>query len=142
MRLRFPGCLEAFSSGSALTREANLRARSRRSTVLTKFVESGREIQPADIKEAARDGDPVAEEILETAGRYLGVSIANIINTLDPDLVVLSGGLQHLGGLYLNPCYQAIARHAFTSPQILVTQLGDNTGIFGAAAVAFDRLAA
>jgi glucokinase len=133
------GCLEAFSSGSAMERYARLLARSRRSTRLATILESSESFGAGDISRAAEEGDEAAAEIIERAGRYLGIGIANMINIFDPDAVTISGGLLKAGAPYLQAARSEVRRLAFRQPPLLETTLGDDTGVLGAAAVAAAR---
>jgi glucokinase len=135
------GCLEAFASGSAIERQARMLAGSRRSERLADLLATAEDFGADDVARAAEEGDRAAAELLERAGRYLGAGIAGVINALDPEAVTLSGGLLKLGARYLQPARDEVRRLAFSTPSILETTLGDDTGVLGAAAVAWERFA-
>ena len=118
-----PGSLESLASGTALN-------------------ELGREhgLRAGTIVDAARDGHEGALAALDLLGRRLGVGIANAINTFDPDLVVVGGGVCIAGELLLGPAREEAARHVLTGvgtkTQIRQARYGARAGVRGAALLA------
>jgi glucokinase len=87
--------------------------------------------------EAAQSGEPVAVEVLETAGEWLGMAVASMANTFFPDHIAIAGGLSAAGGLVLEPaervfretaCEFARSRATFSS-----AALGSTATLIGAA---------
>lgn len=115
------GCVETLISGSGL---------SRRHLELT-----GRARSAEAIFAAAAAGDPVATDIVARFHEDFGRALANVVNTLDPDVIVLGGGLSNLDTLY-DRGVAAIRRHVFgdvfTTP-VVRHALGDSAGVIGAA---------
>jgi fructokinase len=115
------GCVEAFLSGPAVER----RYRDR----------TGRAVPLADVVARARDGEAAAAESMATFLDRFGLALANVINILDPDAVVLGGGLSNIDELY-DAGRAAVARWIFndelTTP-IRRNELGDSAGVIGAA---------
>ena len=116
-----PGCVETKISGGGVEKN-----------YIKKF---GRSLSMNQISQGYRDGDPncrsVFEEFLEDFGRCLG----GLISALDPDAVVLGGGLSNIAELYTLGIEQ-VRRYAFCEhieTPILKNQLGDSAGVFGAA---------
>jgi len=97
-------------------------------------------IPAGTVVDAARDGHPGAAAALELLGRRLGVAIANAINTFDPDLVVIGGGVCFAGELLLGPAREEAARHVLTGvgtrTQICRARYGSQAGVRGAALLA------
>ena len=133
------GCLEAYASGLGLTREAKALVRKRPDSLLTQMAAttplSGRLLH-----DAADAGDEGAIELIATAGRYLGIGLANLINIFDPEIIVLGGSLTKMGDLYLGPMRESVASEsyppqAFQSVRIVVGELGDRAPALGAAAI-------
>jgi glucokinase len=93
---------------------------------------------------AARAGDASAQETMRLLGEALGVGIANAINTLDPDLVVVGGGVSTAGDLLLGPAREAAARFVLrgvgTKAQIRLARYGPEAGVRGAALLAGQEL--
>jgi glucokinase len=90
-----------------------------------------------DIYRAALDGDNLARELLKNAGRYLGIGIANLINLMSPQAVILSGGLTGAWDIYVQEAMKEASRRAFKElsdrVKIIPSQLKDDAGIIGAA---------
>jgi fructokinase len=109
------GCIETWLAGPALQRQ-------------------GRR-DPQSLARLAQDGDAVAEAVLAAYERRLAKALAHLINILDPDIVVLGGGLSNLDRLYTN-VQPLIARHAFSdavATPIVKNHWGDSSGVRGAA---------
>jgi glucokinase len=92
----------------------------------------------------AREGDPTAVELLAEIGRKLGSAIGSLINTFDPELIVIGGGFAAAGELLLAPAREVIAREALKpmrdSVRIVDAELGTSAGMVGAALAAFEPL--
>ncbi len=124
------GCLETVASGRALhTVARRLRLGGAR----------GGPVGARAIYEAAVTGDARARKVLQQTGEFLGMAIANVANLLDPDLVVLSGGLVDAGPMLIDPLRSAVAAHRIgphdTPVPVKVSQLGPFSGAMGAAMV-------
>jgi len=124
-----PGTLESLASGSALNELAREHA-----------------IAPGRVIDAARDGNPAALAAIELLGRRLGVGIANAINTFDPDLVVVGGGVSAAGELLLHPAREEAGRYRLTGvgtrTEIRRARYGPLAGVRGAALLAGQELEA
>jgi glucokinase len=94
-----------------------------------------------EVFRAASNGDNYAIEILTTAGEALGVSAAFLVNVLDPEMIVVGGGLGTAGGLYWDAFLRSCREHIFADNSrdlpIVTAKLGTDAGIVGAAAVVF-----
>jgi glucokinase len=138
------GCLEAMASGTALAREAKKVARGRPDTALGRALAAGREINGPLVTELAHDGDPAAVDALAIIGRWLGVGIANIVNMLNPDIVVVGGGVIAAGELLLAPAREVVAERALSPSKehvrIVPARFGAESGMLGAAALALDGI--
>jgi len=134
------GCLEAYASGPNIAARAveGLEAGTF-STLLS--VRGGEldQITAADVCEAAEQGDRYATEVLVETAKYLGAGIANIINILNPQAVIIFGGVARAGDLLFEPLRQEVRvrsfRPAVDACQILPAKLPDTAGIVGAAGV-------
>src|SRR5690606_16048951 len=94
------GCWEQYASGNALGREARELAASGSPVaqhLLDRVNGDPSRITGAVVTAAAKDGDPIAEELLEEIGRWLGVGLANIAAALDPGTFVIGGGVSDAG---------------------------------------------
>jgi glucokinase len=138
------GCLEALVSGSALAREALRIARERPRSGLGEAFAAGREISGPLVTELAHDGDVAAIDALAVIGRWLGVGVANLVNMLNPDVVVIGGGVIAAGDLLLEPARAVVAERALSPSKehvrILPARFGAESGMLGAATLALDGL--
>lgn len=86
---------------------------------------------------AAQEGDALARQLIENAAIQLGVRVASLVNLLNPDIVVIGGGIEKAGSLLLEPVWRCVKRYAYEEPASLVdvlpAQLGDNAVALGAA---------
>ncbi len=136
------GCLEALASGVALANRARKLLAAGRAPLLRELV-GEREPTGEDLYEAAKRGDVAAEAEVRNAGHLLGLGLASLLNVLNPDALTLSGGLLAMGEMYLGPMREAMRAVPFVASaatSVRLTELGDDTGLLGAAAVAFARL--
>jgi glucokinase len=101
-------------------------------------------ITPKDIADAAKAGDAVALEVLEETGYYIGLGVTSVVMLLNPEKIVIGGGVAGAGDLLFEP----IRRTAFANSsstlikdcQIIPAELGDDAGIYGGAGLVFDAL--
>jgi glucokinase len=139
------GCLEAMVSGAALAREAQRIAAQRPRSGLGQALAAGREISGPLVTELAHDGDAAAVDAVAAIGRWLGVGIANLVNMLNPDVVVIGGGVIAAGELLLAPAREVVMERALSPSKeharIVPARFGAESGMLGAATLAFDGLA-
>jgi glucokinase len=138
------GCLEAYASGTAIAERAveaaAAAAAAGRSTRLL-----GRDrLTAADVSEAALQGDAVACDVWEETVETLGSGLTSLVNVLEPELVVLGGGVTRAGEQLLAPVRRAVAERAMgpagRAARIVTASGGDRAGVLGAAAIAIERL--
>lgn len=121
------GCLEQYASGTALVREA------------TRLL--GRPVEPDELRELLVARDPRAHEALETVARYIGRALVTMVAVLDPDVIVLGGGVSDAGAALTTPLQEEFARHygpysERPVPRIVIASMGNTAGVVGAAALA------
>jgi glucokinase len=96
-----------------------------------------------EIYRTALDGDSLCREALRDAGRYLGIGIANVVNLMSPEAIILTGGLIGAWDIYVNEAIKEASRRAFKelfdSVKIIPSSLGDNAGIIGSAGLVFEH---
>ncbi len=140
------GCVEALASGTALEREAARIARERPESGLGQALRDGRRLAGPLVTELAHDGDAAAIETIELIGSRLGVAIASFVNIFNPEVVVIGGGVIGAGELLLEPARAVVAERALRPSRdvvrIVAARFGMEAGMIGAAAMAFDGLAA
>jgi glucokinase len=139
------GCLEAVASGTALVREARELAPERPGSGIERVIADGRELTGPLVTELAHDGDEAAREVITLMGTRLGVGIANYINIFNPEVVVIGGGVIAAGDLLLQPARDEVAVRALRPnkdiARIVPAHFGNEAGMLGAAALAFDAIA-
>jgi len=139
------GCLEFLGAGPAVARLAENALRKKAHSLIRTIAEKqGGEITAEVVAAAARRGDATARRVLEEVGSNLGRGVAGIISLLNPDVVVLGGGLAGAGELILAPLRRAVRQWgqplATRQVRIVRSELGDDAGVLGAARYAFIRL--
>lgn len=138
------GCLEAVASGTALVREVSLAVSRRPDTALGRALEEGRELTGPLIDELARAGDPVALEALRRVGRNLGLGLANVVNVLNPEVIVVGGGVIGAGELVLEPAREVMRARALPpgrdEVRVVPAAFGPEAGMVGAAILAAEEI--
>jgi glucokinase len=132
------GCLERYIGREGLVRLARLAMGGKKSML----AQMG-EITPVAIANAAKRGDEVAKSVWEKAGYYLGLGVVGIVNLLNPDVIVVGGGIGNAGNLLLKPVRKTVRDRALPVPgrhvRIVRAALGEDAGVIGAAKEVFDR---
>lgn len=133
------GCVEAFASGTAIGERGREAAASEPDSALGRMVAEGREVSAVEVGEAAAGGDRVAGEVLERAGRMLGVALTSLANAFEPEVIVVGGGGIALGDLLLDPARRELAGRALdpmSKTPVVAAELGPAAGMIGAATLA------
>lgn len=141
------GCLEAYASGTALVREGRelVTGGSPHAGALSDLCGGDPEqLTGHMITAAATDGDPAATELFGDLGRWLGEGVASLVAVLDPELIVIGGGVSEAGDLLLEPTRAAFGRQLTgrghrRQAEIVLAQLGNDAGMIGAADLAARR---
>ncbi|MBR1425115.1 ROK family protein [bacterium] len=131
------GCLEAFASGPSIVAMAQDYIKGGKSTKFRELAAvDGGEITPYHVAKAAEEGDPVAKRIFEIMGEYIGIGLTSVINLLNPEKVIVGGGVAECGDLLLEPIRRTIKQRAMVvageAVQIVPAQLGNSAGVIGA----------
>lgn len=141
------GCLETFTSGRAMVSNAIVAIKQGRETLISQLVNNELDkITPKIIFQAANRKDKLARDIIEETGEYLGIAIANVTNSFDPEVIIIGGEIAQFDNfnLMLEPAKKASVKHTFggrrRKTKILVTELGDNSPAIGAATLAIEKL--
>jgi glucokinase len=137
------GCFEAEASGNSVARKARERLAAGRTSRLLEFAGGRVEAVTAEtVAAAARAGDAMAKEIVAEAVRYLAMGVANIVSILNPETVVLGGGLFQAADLFLEPVRREFRRWAqplaARSVRIEVSVLGEDAGLYGCGKLAWE----
>lgn len=133
------GCLELYASATAIVRMTK--------ESLSSFPSSRlkcEELTAEKVFDAGRAGDELALAVFKRFGMYLGIGLANLINLLDPQIIVIAGGVVNGWDLFAEEMYRQVGERAFRtiSQQVRIAraECGDNAGLLGAARLAFDSL--
>jgi glucokinase len=135
------GCWEQYASGTALGQTAREVARTSpaAAALLLERVDCEPDrLTGEDVARAAADGDPLALELVTEVGVWLGQGIADLAAVLDPEVVVIGGGVSKLGEMVLGPARQRLERALpgrgyRPGPRVVVAELGPQAGLVGAA---------
>lgn len=138
------GCWEQYASGSALVREARSAAATqpdRAARLLELAGGDAAKVNGPSVTTAAKEGDPLAVELLAQLGSWIGTGSASVAALLDPALVVIGGGVGAAGDLLLEPARAAFLAHLSgrgfrPEARIELAAMGNDAGIVGAADLA------
>jgi len=137
------GCLEAYLGTTALVRTAARLARSGRSPALARFVRHGDALSPSLISRAAAAGDPAARRVWQEFGRLLGLGLSSLVNALNPERIVIGGGIAKAWPWFIADTREALAEQAFAvsarAARIVRAALGSHAGIIGGAALVWEQ---
>jgi glucokinase len=132
------GCLETVTSATGIVRLAKelLSTANVQGELADKFVQNGN-ITAKEVFDAARNGDESAGQIVDKVAFYLGLALGGIANTLNPEKIVLGGGVSKAGDFLLDVVKKKFDEFAFSSVKestgITLATLGNDAGVFGAA---------
>jgi len=132
------GCFEAYSSATALVRMTKEAMENHPESRLHEFSGNGTHVSGKTAFLAAREGDAVAQAVVDKYIRYLAIGITNLINLLQPQVVAVGGGVSHEGDNLLLPLREEIKKLAYEAKggftnRIELAVLGNDAGIIGAA---------
>lgn len=139
------GCIEQYASVTGMKKTALEGIALGAKTVLTDMMGNDfTQLTGKMISEAADQGDEYAAWVIEETATWLGIAISSLINLLNPERVVLYGGMIAAGDRLFGPVRKVAKALSFEVPgnraQIIAAELGDDSGVIGAAGVALDRL--
>ncbi len=136
------GCLESYASGRAIVDRATSSLEKGVYSMLIECCDGNfYKLTPADVYKTALDGDSLSREVFRETGQYLGVGVANLINLLSPEAVIIGGGLIGAWDLFIEELKKEVSKRAFkplsARTKILKSDLKDDGGAIGAAGLAF-----
>ncbi|WP_121611807.1 ROK family glucokinase [Mesobacillus foraminis] len=132
------GCLETIASATGIVRLAHeALQKGQQEGKLGEILREYGQVSAKDVFDAARNGEKSALEVIENVASHLGVALANIANTLNPEKIVLGGGVSRAGDILLRPVKENFLKHSFPSvaksTEIAIATLGNDAGVIGAA---------
>jgi glucokinase len=111
------GCLEALASGTAIARDGRAALELGKAPALQELTEGDPGLVTAElVAQAAAEGDVDAAAIITRAGTMLGLGLANLVNLLNPDVIVIGGGTTEIGAPFLGPAAETMRRNSFPLP--------------------------
>lgn len=126
------GCLEQYASATGIARLARKRLEKNDDETVIR----GQEISAKTVFDAVKENDKVAIEIAEEFGRYLGYALANLAVSVDPEIIVIGGGVSKAGEVLLDYVTEPFMDRAFFANKdckFALARLGNDAGIYGAA---------
>ena len=136
------GCFEALVSGNAIGREGRRVAETEPDSPLGRRLASDQEIDGGIVSELAHGGDALASGVLALVGERLGFGLVGLVNTFNPEVIVIGGGAARGGELLLEPARAVVATRALPpsreSVRIVPAHYGDEAGMMGAALMALE----
>ena len=127
------GCLEAYASGPSIVAMAEEYIRGGKSTKYRELANP--DITPYIVAVAAKEGDPVARQIFRIMGEYIGMGLTSVVNLLNPEKIIIGGGVADAGDILLDPIRETIAKRAMViqrEVEVVPAQLGNTAGVIGA----------
>jgi len=133
------GCWEALASGTAIAREGAEVVRAGRSPILAEMCEDvSEQVDARMVGAAAGQGDGESRKIIELAGYYSGIGVANLIHLYSPEIVLIGGGVSRQGALLLNPLRQVVHERVmppYRGVPIEPAELEADVGLLGTVAL-------
>ena len=139
------GCMESYVGNVAITKDAIRRIKKNKKTLIYKLV-GGKlsEVTPKVISRAAGKGDRLAKHILKDTGMRIGVGLSTIINILNPEKIMIGGGVAEAGSILFDAIRKSVNSRAMKVPakavKIIKAKLGKDAGIIGAVALVKEEL--
>lgn len=136
------GCFEALASRTAMFKRIQAAVKDGQKTVLTDMLGSNLDdMRSGDLRKAIKRGDKFVEKVVEEAAEYTGIAVANVINLLNPDVVVVGGGIidaleDEMMAIIVETAHDYAMEGTAKDIEIIASKLGDDAGITGGAVLA------
>ncbi|MBN1689640.1 MAG: ROK family protein [Dehalococcoidia bacterium] len=139
------GCFEAMASGTAIARLAQKRLRRGEKSIIPGLAhDKVGDVTAQVVAEAARKGDALARAVIEESAGYLGIGVANLVNLMNPQMIIIGGGVSKMGEMILSPTRRSMKANAINLPartvRLVRPRLGVDAELTGAALYARDML--
>ncbi len=134
------GCVEQYSSATAIVRLAREFAAQYPQSELNKKLH----LSSLEIYQAGKNSDELAVEVFRRQGFYLGIALADLINILNPEIIVIGGGAAAGWDLFMPKTIEEITKRAYEEPaeraKLVPAECGDDAGILGVARLGFEKV--
>ena len=131
------GCLEALVTESSIMKQATEGINKGEATLINNLAQKQGNLTPKIIYEAASKGDKFAIQIIQKTGYYLGLGLVNLVNLLNPEVIVIGGDISQVADILLKPVKEVVSSRALSAPaqrvKIIASHFGKDAGILGAA---------
>ena len=139
------GCLETVASATGIVRLVQEALSNTKATsLLQEKMNAGQPLSSKLVFDCAKEEDVLSKNIIEKVSFYLGLALSHIGNLLNPEKIVIGGGVSKAGDLLINPVRETFERYAFKrvlkSTKILPATLGNDAGVIGAAWLVKNRV--
>ncbi len=135
------GCLEQIASATGIVKEAK-KILKNDSKEFSKLRDFGDKLSAKNVLDMAKEGDKLAISVVEKVCRYLGIAIANLAMTTDPDVFLIGGGVSKAGAFLtdkINKYFEQYLPLSKNRAKILLATLGNDAGIYGAAKLLINK---
>jgi len=137
------GCLEAYASATFLVHRTMDKINKGADTILKEWIAEGKTLTSKLIDDARRSGDAFADMVMREAGTYLGLGMSVVVAILNPDVIVVGGGMMKAGEIFLEPARAEVKRRVFAEHsqnlKIVAAELGNDAGVIGSAGLLLER---
>ena len=135
------GCLEQYASATGIVHVAEDKAEQYEGdSQLKAMIDNGDQVTAKAVFDLAKEHDYLANMVVDDVCRYLGIACANVSNILNPQYLVIGGGVSAAGEFLLERVKKSFLKYAFptvrTSTQLKLAKLGNDAGVIGAASLA------
>ncbi len=136
------GCFEALASRTAIFQQIKAGIKDGKKTLLTDMLGNDlNDLRSGDLRKAIRKGDQFVDRVVEDAAEYIGIATANLVNILNPEVVVLGGGViealeDEMMGVIVETVKDYAMPGSMDGVEIIASKLGDAAGITGGAVLA------
>ena len=131
------GCLEALVTEPSIMKQATEGINKGEATLINNLAQKQGNLTPKIIYEAALKGDKFAIQIIQKTGYYLGLGLVNLVNLLNPEVIVIGGDISQVADILLKSVKEVVSSRALSAPakraEILASHFGKDAGIIGAA---------
>lgn len=138
------GCVETIASATGIVRLALEKIKENPDSDLSIVFNENGLISSKDVVDCAIGGDQASQDVLDEVAKYLGLAAANVGNMINPDIIVIGGGVSKAGDIILKPIEKYFKKFAFPrvaeSTEIKVASLGNDAGVIGAAGLIMQQL--
>ncbi|HZJ76457.1 MAG TPA: ROK family glucokinase [Oscillospiraceae bacterium] len=138
------GCLETFASATALVKYTKKLLMDSDDSLISKMVDNVDTLDAKLVFDCAKKDDLIAGKAVDRLVKYLAIGIGNIINILDPEMIIIGGGISKAGNYLIEKLNREIPKNIWLKPmnltKIVQASLGNDAGIIGSASYAKSKL--